>query len=363
MKNNNSENIYIQNDYQNNNLKLSDEVLLYKKYHDRLTGLKNRLFYEEELQRMDSLEDQSITIVLCDINKFKLVNDVLGSHIGDKLLKSFSIILRRACREKDILARIENDKFAFILTNADENRTVKMIDHIKSQIMNDPFNNLQISITFGFKTKHNNLESINDIFLEAENQLIEAKALEKPGLVKKTVILILKALFEDNNNERKHSKNVGNLCEYIGKSLELGASEIRDLKLAGIMHDIGKITIEPNILHKKGKLNRKEWLIIKSHAEAGYKILDSSSEFSNIAKIVLQHHEKWDGTGYPKGLKAEEILLPARIIAVAEAYDSLTTYKSYKKQLTKAEAFEEIRRCSGTQFDPKIVQVFDENFN
>jgi len=342
---------------------LQEEEILRKKYHDALTGLKNRLFFDEELQRNDTVEHYPLTIVLCDINKFKLVNDVLGSAIGDRLLKSFSIIFRRACHHKDTLARIDNDQFGFILPKTDEHKANRLIEHIKNHITNDSFNKLQISVTFGLKTKHSEEEKIQDILADTEHQLVIAKRHEKQGLVKKTILSILKVLFDSNHNEEKHSKKVGNLCKYIGEHLHLDASEIHDLKIAGIMHDIGKVTVDDNILHKKGKLNRQDWAIIQKHAEAGYRILNSSSEFSKIANTVLQHHEKWDGSGYPKGLKGEEILLDARILAVAEAYDALTTFKTYRKQLTKEEAFEEIKRCSGTQFDPNIVDVFIGNYS
>ena len=334
----------------------------YLKYHDSFTGLHNRLYFMEELPKLDIQENLPLTIVLCDVNKLKLVNDSLGCRVGDKLLKSFSSIFQRACHKGDLLARIENDEFACILLNTDPSKALQKIEKIKSQIFHLPSNTLEISVSFGYNTKTDQSEDIFDIMKDAEEMLEHEKQTEKRDLVKKTVILILKTMFDKYRNEKEHSKRVGSLREQMGKYLGLPPKEIHKLKIAGAMHDIGKIAVDEKVLYKKGKLTRREWIQVKSHAEAGYRILNSSQAFSAIAPTVLQHHEKWDGTGYPKGLKGEEILLSARVIAIVEAYDALTAFKTYRKQLSKDEAFEEIIRCSGTQFDPEIVKVFVKFF-
>jgi hypothetical protein len=126
--------------------------------------------------------------------------------------------------------------------------------------------------------------------------------------------------------------------------------------------DIGKIGISETILNKPGRLDDFEWEQIKKHPEIGYRILVSSKEFSDIADFILMHHEKWDGTGYPKGLKENEILLPSRIISIADAYDAMTSERSYRNTIDKHSAIQEILRCSGTQFDPEIVKIFIDNF-
>ena len=137
--------------------------------------------------------------------------------------------------------------------------------------------------------------------------------------------------------------------------------EANEIKLAGLMHDIGKIGISETILNKPNNLNTNDWVEVKRHPEIGYRILSSVNEFSQIANYVLEHHEKWDGTGYPKGLKGDEISLQARIIAVADSYDAMTKERTYRKALSKEEAIAELKKCSGTQFDPEVVKVFIEN--
>lgn len=339
-----------------------DQKALYLKYHDSFTGLNNRLYLSEELPKLDIEENLPLTVVLCDVNKLKLVNDSLGCVVGDKLLKSFSSLFQLACQQGDLLARIENDEFACIFLNSDEEKAIQTIDRIKNQILNLPTNILNISVAFGHKTKTLPKEDINDIIKEAETVLSLEKSTEKHGLVKESIILILKTMFDKYRNEKEHSKRVSSICGQMGKHLNLSPSEIHKLKIAGAMHDIGKITIDEEVLYKKGKLTRREWIQVRNHAEAGYRILNSSDAFTKIADIVLQHHERWDGTGYPKGLKGEEILLSARVIAVVEAYDALTAFKTYRKQMTQDEAFSEILRCSGTQFDPEVVRVFIKFF-
>lgn len=330
---------------------------------DALTGVHNRPFFQNALRRLDTVEQLPLTILFADVNQLKLINDAMGCATGDALLMSIADKFMGECRPGDVLARIANDEFAMILPQTDEPVVERMIERMNDLVVNDPQNVLKASVTFGSKTRHHSDELIKDILDEADQELIRTKAAQQDGLVGKTVLAIMKTLFERNRYERDHSKNVGMLCEKMGHYLGLNVAETHRLKVAGVMHDIGKITIDEAILHKKGKLTRVEWAKVKNHAEAGYFILNSTSRFAKIALTVLQHHERWDGTGYPQRLKGEAILLNARIIAVVEAYDALTSFRVYRNPMTKEEAFGEIRRCSGMQFDPKIVRTFIEHFS
>jgi len=176
----------------------------------------------------------------------------------------------------------------------------------------------------------------------------------------RTLEVIMKALFEKNLRERQHSIRVSQLCEAIGNALALSDVDIHELRTAGLMHDIGKIIIEDQILEKPGSLNELEWREIRRHSETGYRIMSSVNELSPLAKYVLAHHERWDGKGYPHGLKGEEIPLAARIIAIADAYDAMTSARPYRSALSREAAIEELKRNAGTQFDPDIVKVFAE---
>ena len=184
------------------------------------------------------------------------------------------------------------------------------------------------------------------------------KLTESLSMRSRTIDLIMNTLFEKNKREMSHSKRVSEICESIAKTLRLNADAVNDLKTAGLMHDIGKIGIDEHILNKPNKLNKNEWDEIKRHPEIGYRILSSVNEFSEVAEYVLEHHERWDGQGYPRGLKGKKISLQARVIAFADAYDAMTSDRTYCKALSMEEALVEIKRCSGAQFDPAIAEVF-----
>ena len=170
-----------------------------------------------------------------------------------------------------------------------------------------------------------------------------------------------KTLNERNERERIHSENVSKISRKIGIALHLNQEFLREIEMAGLLHDIGKIAVDNNVLNKSGKLTNAEYEIIKRHPEIGYHILKSADSYSNISDYVLAHHECWDGTGYPRGIKGEEIPLASRIIAIADAYEAMVSKQTYRKKMSREKALNELRVCAGTQFDPDIVRVFCEN--
>jgi HD-GYP domain-containing protein (c-di-GMP phosphodiesterase class II) len=174
----------------------------------------------------------------------------------------------------------------------------------------------------------------------------------------KTIDLIMNTLFEKSSREAAHSNRVSGICQSIASKMDFNKDEINQLKIAGLIHDIGKIGVDEKILNKPGRLSIDERRDIERHPEIGWRLLSSTNEFSELARFVLNHHEKWDGSGYPNGLKGDAIPLEARIICVADSYDAMTSDRSYRKGLSKEEAILELKRCSGTQFDAEIVNVF-----
>lgn len=213
------------------------------------------------------------------------------------------------------------------------------------------------------ETKRTSIQDIQEVFQGAENLMYRHNLPDNSSMRSKTIDLIMNTLYEKNPREMRHSIRVSQICEKIATYLGLSVSDIHDLKIAGLMHDIGKIGIDESILNKPGKLNPLEWAMVKKHPEVGYRILGSSQEFSEIADCILEHHEHWDGNGYPKGLKGNNILLYARIIGIADAFDAMTTDRTYRKKATVDEAFREIQKCAGSQFDPIIAQVFVDHYS
>jgi uncharacterized domain HDIG len=176
-----------------------------------------------------------------------------------------------------------------------------------------------------------------------------------------TLKVLTNMLYESNKREQQHSARVSQLCTALGTALGLCPEKIEELHNAGLLHDIGKIVIDNKILEKPGKLSDLEFAEIKRHAETGYRILSSVKDWTQLAEYVWDHHERWDGQGYPRGLKGNEIPLQARIIAVADAYDAMTSNRPYRKALSLDSAIKEIRNNAGCQFDPEVSRVFLEN--
>ncbi len=307
---------------------------------------------------MDREENLPLSVIMCDVNGLKLVNDSFGHDAGDHLLHKAAETIRKVCRDGDIIARIGGDEFIILLpiTSADE--TVEIANNIKELASKEMVANVELSISYGYDTKASDRQSMVEIIANAENHMYRHKLYERSSIRSKTVDLIMNALFEKSKREASHSKRVSNICSGIASEVGLDKDAVSQIKIAGLIHDIGKIGIDENILNKTGRLIPDERSEIEKHPEIGWRLLSSTNEFSELAQFVLNHHEKWDGSGYPHGIKGEAIPIEARIIAIADAYDAMTSKRSYQESMSMEEAVEELRRCSGTHFDPAIVQVF-----
>lgn len=335
-----------------------EEDILYLSYHDQLTGLYNRRFFEVELARIDQPRNLPLTIVMGDVNGLKLINDSFGHSIGDQLLINIATSIRKACRADDIISRVGGDEFMLILPNTNTVEAIKVINRIKLNLAEVKVNNFELSVSFGYETKTNSDQDIAMLLKKTEDFLYQHKLYESASSRSKTIELIMKTLFEKNKREMLHSTRVSHICELIAKKMELPKEDVNQIRITGLMHDIGKIGIDESILNSEKTLSAEEWIEIRKHPEIGYRILSSSTEFSEVSEDVLQHHERWDGKGYPRGLKGEEISVKARIIAIADAYDAMTSDRAYRKALSIEYAIKEIEKYSGKHFDPFIVKIF-----
>jgi len=218
--------------------------------------------------------------------------------------------------------------------------------------------NISLSVSFGWSTKTQEEQNATAVMKMAEDFMYRKKIYNSSSKHNDTIRSILNAVLYKSPTERDHSSRVSVLCEAIGKAYSLSEDETRELKIAGEVHDIGKIAIDEAILNKTEKLTEEEWAQIKRHPETGYRLLGTSSEYYSISEYILSHHERWDGRGYPRGLKGEAIPWKSRVIAIADSYDAMVTGRAYRKPLSQQAAVEEIRKNAGTQFDPEIAKVF-----
>lgn len=340
--------------------KKNDNEILYLSYHDVLTGLYNRRYYEDEIKRLDSENNLPISIVIGDVNGLKLANDAFGHSKGDELLIIAARAIKSACRRDDIIARWGGDEFFILLPKTDSQEVEKIVKRINDIYAKENVNSISGSISFGWDTKKEIEEDIRTVIKNAEDDMYRNKISKREGNRSKTIWTIINTLHDKNPREALHSQRVSEICQTLGRIIGLSETEVSKLKTAGLLHDIGKIAIEESILNKSGKLSDQEFEEIKRHPEIGYRIISSSSEMLELADFILAHHERWDGLGYPKGLKGEDIPKVARIIALSEAYDAMTSERSYRRALSEEEAIAEIKDKAGTQFDPDIARVFIE---
>lgn len=338
--------------------KRAEEKIRYMSFHDSLTDLYNRHFLEEEMQRQDTQRQLPISIIMADLNGLKLVNDTYGHSAGDELLKTAARIIKQSCRFEDIIARWGGDEFVILLPQTGKEEARNIYKRIKSKCETTFVKDIPISLSLGMETKTRVEENLENILRAAEDDMYKQKIAEGKSTKNNVVNALLKSLETKSLETEEHTRRMGKVALHLGKKLKLPDEELQRLKLLVILHDIGKINIPEEILTKKTPLSPKEWEIIKKHPETGYRIARATEEFAHIAEDILAHHERWDGSGYPRGLKGKEIPLLARITAIADAFEVMINGRPYKKTLSFEEATAELKRCSGTQFDPELIDIF-----
>ena len=329
-------------------------------YYDSLTGLYNRRYLEEEFKRLDTARNLPISIIMGDVNGLKLTNDAFGHNMGDKLLIKTVKAIKSACRSEDIAARWGGDEFVVLLPKTKREEAELIVERIKSECSRMRIGSLNVSVSLGWDTKETKDQELSKILKSAEDHMYKYKVSESGSVRGNIITAIFNTIHEKNLRIESHSKRVSRLCQQIGGAMNLPETDIAELRLGGLLHDIGKVAIDDGILQKKERLTEQELAEIKRHSDIGYRILNTAPEMTDIALYVLSHHERFDGMGYPRGIKQKEIPLISRIIAVADSYDAMTNERPYNRVLSPDMAIEELEKNKGTQFDPDIVDVFIE---
>lgn len=327
-------------------------------YHDHLTGLYNRRYIEKIMFELDREENLPLVVVMADLNGLKLTNDVFGHEMGDELLKNATHLIQSHTQEDHIVARWGGDEFVIFMPKTTKDQAEAIMEKIKTSSLNIGKNILNSSISLGYAIKSGMQYNLDEALRVAEENMYHHKLLEGKSYRNSILNTLLVSLFENSNETEAHSQRLEVYSQAIGRKLGLSARELNDLSLLALLHDIGKIGVDSHILKKSGPLTDEEWVTMKTHPEVGYRVAKAIPELSSVANLILSHHEKWDGTGYPNNIIGHSIPLPCRILAVADAYDAMTSDRSYRKALSHDEAMKEIFRNSNTQFDPDIVEIF-----
>lgn len=342
--------------------KRREERIKYLYEHDLLTGLNNRQHFEDEKKRLCKEDMLPISVMLADINGVRFINESFGEGEGDKIIVDAGKIISKCCRQGDVVARTGGDEFMVLFPNTDKAALNEIIKKIEKKCVNESYMHQKyyIKMSFGYGTKENNDESLDVIIKLAEDEMNKCKLLDHKSYHNSILASMMSTLNVRSQETEEHAERLASITGKIGEKLNLSKKSREELELFAMLHDVGKIAIDDSILNKPGKLSDEEWVAMKKHAEIGYRIASSSTEFESVAEYILYHHERWDGKGYPKGLKKEEIPLLSRIIAIADAYDAMTEDRVYRKALSKEEAIAEIKNNMGTQFDPGIAAIFVE---
>ncbi|HQM39876.1 MAG TPA: diguanylate cyclase [Clostridia bacterium] len=343
--------------------KKKEEEVIYLSQHDILTGLYNRLYLENIYEQIDNQENLPISIIIGDINGLKIINDSLGHMYGDKAIKDIAEILKKCCSDNTIIARTGGDEFMLVLPNTENRQAYSLIKKIEAECniyLENKSNSFYVTISLGCATKNVIEESIIKVIQQAEENMYRQKIFEYKSQHSAILTSIKKAMFEKSCETEAHSERMAVLSKKIGEHIGLSQEEITALELLSNLHDIGKISIDEGILTKPGKLNEEEWEQIKKHPEVGYRIAQTAPDLMHISEFILSHHERWDGLGYPQGLKGKEIPLLSRIIAIVDSYDAMTQDRPYSRAKTAKEAKKEILDNAGTQFDPVLAKLFVE---
>lgn len=340
---------------------VSKKKLDYLSTRDKLTGLYNRNFFEEELNRLSISREYPITVIYADVNGLKAVNDAFGHARGDELIKAAANILKSSLRRSELLARIGGDEFAAVLIRTDEKAGKKVVSRIRNKIAeyNMKSGSLPLSISIGMATSISGEESLAELLKHADHLMYQDKALQKA--TGEYHVSSLSALLESGSFfEPEASGKLMFLSKSLADEIGLSKKQIAKLELLVKFHNLGKTFISGKILAKQSKLAKEEKKIIRSHPEKGYHLALTSEKISDAADLILKHHERWDGTGYPLGLKGTQIPVECRVFAVVDAFIAMTEGRPYKETLSFAGALEEIKKGSGTQFDPRVVKAFSQ---
>jgi len=359
---------------------------------DEVTGLYNHRYFQERLNieiEKAKKGNYKIALIMIDLDYFKFYNDTFGHQQGDVLLKEIGEVIKGCITDKGIMCRYGGDEFAIILKDIEADEASQVAETIRKSISGkmyfgeDSLPNSNITISVGIALYPENAMDKDELIKKADDAMYKAKFMSKNRVElyfsvlddlkasldesEQNLLNSIKTLITVINAKDKytygHSERVVIYATAIAEAMGVDEQQIKMLRYGAYLHDIGKIEISRDVLNKESKLTEDEWQILKNHPVWGADIVKPIQALHESIPVILHHHERFDGRGYPDGLKGYDIPLCARILAVADSFDAMVTDRPYKKHKSFEEAVEELKRCSGYQFDPDIVESFVKVLN
>ncbi len=324
---------------------------------DSVTGFYNKQSFYTQIPQWNNPEYWPVSIVVCNVDGMRAINEGYGTAYGDGVMREVSRYIRRRVGENTFCAKIDNGDIVIALEQTINADAGDLMEAIKGEIL-DFYESMPVSIEYGIATKEDRELSVEKAMQNARASMQNKKMLKEKSASSSIVDSLKQTLCESDYQTEAHVERTRKMCARLGREMGLEDAVIGKLELLAVLHDIGKVAIPQDIIKKKGKLTPEERSIIEQHTVKGYRIAKSSPELSEVADGILSHHERWDGTGYPNGLAGEEIPLIARVISAVDSHDVMVNDRPYHKAMPEKDAIAELRRCSGTQFDPNIVEVF-----
>ncbi|MFW6386940.1 MAG: HD domain-containing phosphohydrolase [Bacillota bacterium] len=329
-----------------------------KSYRDELTGLYNRRYFEENIDRYDIADRLPLGIIVSDVNSLKLVNDAFGHKEGDKLLQTIAGVLKDSCRCGDLICRWGGDEFVVLLPRISGKEAGLVAGRIKQSLREVEAEPVEPSIAIGYACKTEIEEDFDDIFKKAEDWMYKRKLNESKNRHGDILLSLKETLYQSSHENYEHCQRLKQMVRRLGESLDLSEEKLEDLEMLAEIHDIGKVAVPGEIVEKRDQLAPEEREKLEEHPEIGYQIAKTSSQLARVAEGILHHHEKWDGSGYPQQLKGEEIPLLSRILHVVNEYDKMINYHPHVELYSKREAVKKMKENAGTKFDPELVDLF-----
>lgn len=343
---------------------LAAERIHYLSYFDKLTSLYNRAYIEMMLPELEKKENLPLSIIMLDMNGLKLTNDVFGHEQGDRLLVALADVLMQSCRNGDIIGRWGGDEFLVLLPKTPGGACAEVCTAIRRAMAASAHNPIPLSAAIGMATKGSGRANLAELFLVAENRMYNSKLVESQE-VRRSVIAAMETMLRKHCFENAgHSERVGRLAAGFAAFLGVGQNELELSLLSKLatLHDIGKVAIPRQILGKPGPLTAREWEIVMSHSDIGYRLAQSIGE-PVLAEFILALHERWDGKGYPFGLEGDRVPVLVRLFSLVDVYDVIVNDRPYKRAMDKRTALREIAAGAGSKFDPVLAGRFVEYLN